>query len=177
MEEKIVGLVRLEQEVLKQWKSIRRLYTFLEKEFQRVNRECFNDRLPLPSFHLKRMRFSRDIFGGGYIGATYRPPGIEEKAQIGFFPIVLLNKDDTLTALAHEMVHHWEWIQRERGGHCFLQPEVENMILRQFPDSDQHYGWRLGHSFQFIAKASEVAQTLKLPLKEFLFKKVPEILK
>ena len=167
-----MGLHPLEQEVLKRWQSYRRLYTFLEREFHRINRECFYGQLPFPKIELKRLKYSRDLIGKGYTGAVYNPPAREHDAEFGFYPIVLLQKEDALTALAHEMVHHWEWVNRERGTHLPLHPEVEDLIRYQFSDSTshQHYDWRLGHSFKFIAKACEVATTLQLPIKEFLFK-------
>ena len=60
-----MGLSALEQEVLKKWKSVKRLYAFLESEAKRINRECSGGRLPLPSLQLQRVKYSWDILGEG----------------------------------------------------------------------------------------------------------------
>ncbi len=168
-----MGLAVLEQEVLKRWKSIRRLYTFLEKEASRINRECFGGKLPMPSIRLRRMKFCRDILSDGYVGAYYGPPNSDRNAEISLFPIVLLDKKDALIALAHEMVHHWEWLQGHRRSDVVYPLEIQGIVQRQFPEPERQYDWRLAHSARYLAKATEVASILHLPIKEFLFKQLP----
>jgi hypothetical protein len=171
-----MGLHPLEQEVLKKWLSFRRLYTFLEREFQRINRICFKGRLPQALFHLNRLKFSRDVMSGGVVGATYKPPKSDSFAQMEFFPIVLLNRHDTLTALVHEMLHHWEWVQGDRSGQAMVPFEIHELTHSQFADPEKEYSWRLGHSAKYLAKAGEVAAILQLPVKELLFKDVRTLL-
>lgn len=165
-----VGLSPVEQEVLKKWKSSRRLYAFLEREFRRLNRECFQGGLPPLSIQLLRMKYSWDLLAEGYVGAYYIPPQGEKSAEIGMYPLVLTSADDARIALAHEMVHHWEWQHRHHPLRAVCPAPAHYLVKRQFPSAEKQYHWRLAHSFQYLAKAGEVAKTLGISFREFLFK-------
>jgi len=116
------------------------------------------------------MKYSWDPVGGAYVGAVYRPPRPEELARIEFSPIVLLDKEDLRAALAHEMVHHWEWNHPHSESGLVFSPDIREFSGRRFPEPERHLEWRLAHSSKFLAKASEVAQALQRPIQEFLFK-------
>lgn len=165
-----MGLHPIEQEILKRWKSFRRLFTFLEREYRLFNRKCFHGRLPQAHFDLKRMKFSWDPVGGAFVGAVYRPPQEERLARIEFSPLVLLDKQDLRIALAHEMVHHWEWVHPESGRSNFYSIEIRDLSRQRFPQPEREYDWRLAHSSKFLAKARDVAEVLQLPIEDFLFK-------
>jgi hypothetical protein len=165
-----VGLSPVEQGVLQKWKSIRRLYAFLENELRRINRECFRGRLPLPTVQLMRMKYSWDILGEGYVGAFYLPDCGDRPAQIGIYPLVLTSAEDARLALAHEMVHHWEWHHRHQPAQAICPPPAHFLVRRQFPSVEKQYHWRLAHSFRFMAKSGDVARILGISLNDFLFK-------
>jgi len=167
-----VGLSPIEQEVLKKWKSTKRLYAFLERELKRINRECFAGHLSLPSLQLLRMKYSYDLLGEGFVGAYYVPPQDDRPAQIGIYPWVLTSEADARLALAHELVHHWEWQHREHGPGLLSPRPVHFLVRRQFSSPEKQYHWQLAHSFRFLAKAAEVARSLGIPMQDFLFKKL-----
>lgn len=165
-----MGLSPIEQQVLKRWKSVRRLVRFLERELKGINRECFGDKLSLPTIQLLRMKYCRDLLSGGYVGAYYRPSHGNLPAEIGIYPLVLTDAREARIALAHEMVHHWEWQHRHTAAGYVCPAKAHYFVRRQFPEPEQKYQWRLSHSFQFLGKASEVAEKLGISLREFLFK-------
>lgn len=164
-----MGLDPMEQAVLKKWKSLRLLKRYLERELVLINERCFQGELSLPAIMLDRMRFSKDVWGD-YMGARYRPPGMDRPASIHLFPFFLLEKKDIQLALAHELVHHWEF---ETGGGFIngtSSGELDRIIKKRFPQKFQRQRWLTTHSPIFLKKSSEVAQSLGLPLTQFLFR-------
>ena len=109
-----MGLDPWEQQVLKKWKTMRLVYAYLDKELGRIQQRCFPKDLETPQVMVRRMKFSRSQHGG-HLGADYRPPINGRPARIGILPFLLLDKKDVRIALAHELIHHWEFMGEFTG--------------------------------------------------------------
>jgi len=164
-----VGLDPCEQAVLKKWKSLRLLQRYLRRELELINQRCFAGKLSLPKVLLDRMRYSRDL-AGDYVGARYLPPNREQPARIHIFPFFLLDKKDIQLALAHELVHHWEHESSQGLGEEGYPEDLPLLFLGRFQDARKREAWLHTHSPNFLQKSTEVAQSLGLPLKDFLFR-------
>jgi len=139
------------------------------KELARIRGLCFNSDLPLPQVSVKRMKFSKCL-QGGYFGADYKPPNHRRPALIGVYPILLLKKEDVIIALAHELVHHWEYMTPLPINSRQYPLEMDSLIQFRFPCSPREENWRRSHSPYFLSKSWEVAQQLGIPIRDFLFK-------
>src|SRR5262249_13564778 len=95
----------------------------------------------------------------------------DHPAEIALFPSVLLDREETRTALAHEIVHHWEWTTQEVQDSRTNLFEVEAILRERFSDSFQEKRWRSRHSDRFLAKICTIAHSLHRPVEDFLFKK------
>ena len=164
-----MGLDPWEQAVLIKWKRLKNVHTYLRKEIKRVNHICFQNELPLPQPALRRMKFSKSL-NGAYLGADYKPPSKGEPARIGIFPFLLLKKRDVTIAIAHEMVHHWEFFNPARENPALYPNEVDYLIRLRFHQRHMEEEWREKHSNHYLEKSWEVARILRLPFEEFLFR-------
>jgi hypothetical protein len=165
------GFCPFEQRVLEKWKSVKHVYAFLKREFDRINVLCFEGTLPLPLFQIKPMRLSRRPLEEFQGAATYQPAREDHPPEIALFPSVLLDREETKIALAHEIVHHWEWTTEEREDSETNLSEVDAILRERFSDPSQEKRWRSRHSDRFLTKIRRIAQALQRPVEDFLFKK------
>jgi hypothetical protein len=167
----IRGFGHFEQQVLKRWKSMQHLFTFLHREMKRLNEAFFGGKLTLPQLQIKPMRLARRPLEDFSSSAYYAPAFEDRPAEIGLFPNVLLDPQAARIALAHEMVHHWEWtLPEDPTAPSPEPPEVKEALHHFFRNRAIEKSWRRHHSQRFLSKAWEMAQQFELPLKEFLFK-------
>lgn len=115
------------------------------------------------------MKFSKSL-NGGYLGADYKPPKNGQPARIGIFPFLLLKKRDVSIAIAHEMVHHWEFLNQISDKPGIYPSEVDYLIRLRFHQRSMEEEWRQKHSGRYLEKSWEVAKILRLPFEEFLFR-------
>jgi len=166
------GFGHFEQQVLKRWKSMQHLFTFIHREMKRLNDAFFEGKLILPQVQIKPMRLARRPLEDFSSSAYYAPAFEDRPAEIGLFPNVLLDPQEARIALAHEMVHHWEWsLPEERADSREEAPEVKEALHRFFKNKAIERSWRRHHSERFLSKAWEMAKQFKVPLREFLFKR------
>lgn len=159
-----------EQEVLRRWKSLKHIHAFLKREFNLLNRLCFESRLSLPVFRLPPMRLSRRPLENHRGAAFYRPAHRESPAEIGIFPHLLLNREETRIALAHEMAHHWEWSLPEEKEPEAVCVEVKSLLEENLQDAFQAENFQRHHSSRFLGKIQQIARSLQIPVGKFLFK-------
>src|SRR5262245_12129664 len=161
------GLCPFEQQVLEKWKSVKHVYAFLKREFERINGLCFEGKLTLPLFQIKPMRLSRRPLEEFQGAATYQPARVDHPPEIALFPSVLLDREETRIALAHEIVHHWEWTMEEINDSQTDLSEVDAILRERFSDSSQEKRWRSRHSDRFLTKILRIAQALHRPVEDF----------
>jgi len=164
------GFGPYEKEVLRRWRSVQHIYTFLKREFERLNQTFFEGLLKPTAFQIHPMRLSKRPLAEHLGAAFYRPARPEDPAEIGIFPNVLLDRDETRIALAHEMVHHWEWTSPEED-RFELPPEIEAILTENLKSPSRAEAWRRHHSPRFLHKIGEIAQGLQIPVGKFLFKR------
>jgi hypothetical protein len=142
----------------------------LQNEFERINYACFENKLPTPSLKIKRNWLPHDPPGGGQTVAHYKSTTKKHPAEISLFPLTLLNKNDARTALAHEMIHHWEATTEERFEDQNYPPTINYAISRRFLNARRERHWRSTHSSQFINKACAMSSIINVAVEELLFK-------
>lgn len=161
------GLNAFEQAVLQKWKTLKHVYTFMKRELEKINELCFGGGLSIPQVALKPLHLSRKPLEEFASCAYYAPASGDKAAEIGLFPNILLSRRKAKVALAHEMVHHWEWTAPE-GKEEDAAQIAEKTVERLFPKHRERQRWRRHHSARFLSKASLVAAILKIPLSDFL---------
>ena len=81
-------------------------------------------------------------------------------------------------ALVHELIHHWEHLERAEGGCPNGYPvDVEALARRLLPDALRQRRWRERHTPRYIAKARTVCARLEIPLETLLYPGLAEELK
>ena len=160
----------LEQAVLDKWGSEEAVYVFLERELEQINAQCFHGHLSLPRLQLKPMWLAKGLLGGEpFRGGDYDRATSEKPAEIGLFPVALVDKDRARIVLAHEMIHHWEVTTEEESDDWSYPSEVDEIIRQRFSGTMRERSWRAGHSIRFISKTCEVARCLDIPVGHLLF--------
>lgn len=156
--------------VLKRWGTEEAIYEFLQHTLEQVNLRCFEGQLSLPRLQIKPMWLSKGLFGERHSAADYEPASQENPAEIGIFPIALLNENVAQSALAHEIIHHWEMTTEKECYACSYPKEIDGIIKQHFSSTTRERSWCSAHSAQFISKACEVAGLLDISIKELLFR-------
>jgi len=156
--------------LLETWGSEEAIYTFLEREIEGININCFDGRLSLPQVQVKPMWLSRGLLGERRSGADYEPANGDKPAVIGLFSVVLRDEHSARIALAHEMIHHWEMTTEEECHEGSYPKQVDKMIRQHFSEMTKEQVWRIGHSARFIWKACKGADSLDIPVRELLFR-------
>lgn len=159
-----------EQDVLEKWGSDEAVYTFLQRELERINLKGFEGKLSLPQLQIKPMWLSRGFMGERHSAADYEPAEGDKPATIGVFSVVLLDERDARIALVHEMIHHWEMTVKEESPNCSYPMNVDEMIRQRFSDTMKEHLWRTAHSSRFISKSFEIAICLKISMRDLLFR-------
>ncbi len=155
--------------ILEKWGSWDALYTGLERLANELCPVICGHDAPAPRVQVKPTWLARGLLGGQHTGADYEPAEREQPAVIGLFPSVLTDDFLLRRVVAHELVHHWENLGAA-GAHELPSPDgAAAIISARFRDSQRERSWRSGHSASFISKASSVAATLGVPLRELLF--------
>lgn len=166
-----MGLYPLEQKILKTWKSLKFLQEFLENEFDRINRDYFEDKLPRAKIRIKRTWLVGKHPAGKQAAAHYKRAEPNQLAEIHLLPLALLGEHEARIALTHEMIHHWE-ASMDKDSKDLKYPElIDESITKQFMDSKKEYQWRQKHASGFIKKACIVASALDINVEELLFRR------
>lgn len=164
-----MGLDPWEQAVLRKWKRMRNLYNFLEREVHHINQQCFNGQLSVPQLVINRTKYSQN-WRGDFLGARYHPPRKDQDARISLYPFFLLEKKDIQATLAHELIHHWEYLNGNSGRIRAYPKRVDDLIHDRFPNNSSRSYWLSKHSKRFLDKSWEVTRKLKIPIEGFLFR-------
>lgn len=157
---------------LQKWRSEESAYNFIEKQFQIINKTCFNGELAELEIEIRPM-FAKEgeiLFGHSSAGAEYQPKDTVMNAKIILYSVVLLEEELAITVLAHEMVHHWEHTVGSLSPKVGYPEELNQIISQRFRHAKREKIWRKGHSNRFLSKIYEVAVSLNLPLKDVLFR-------
>ncbi len=161
-------LSEIDIRMLQKWGNEERAYNFIKEQFQIINKTCFNDELPELEIEIRPM-FARGLFGSSSSGAEYYTKDSVMEARIVLYSVALLEKELSVTVLAHEMVHYWEDFTKNLSAEYSYPEEFDQIISQHFNDGTKQQSWSNGHSRRFLGKISEVAETLKLSSKRILF--------
>jgi hypothetical protein len=155
--------------VLAKWGSWDALDAHLDRLVTELLPIVCGHNAPVPAVQVKPTWLARGLLGGQHSGADYEPAEEQRPAVIGLFPAVLTDEALLRVVVTHELVHHWEHL----GAHGTDEPSSPDaaaaIIAAHFTDTQRERRWRAGHSSHFIAKASSVAATLGVQLRQLLF--------
>jgi len=155
--------------IMNRWGSEEAIYSFLESEFERINRESFTSQLTKPEFEIRPMS-AREPFAPRPAGGEYLPPKKDWPAVIALYSVCLLEESVARHALAHEMIHHWEVTSKEPESESAYPEAIDDSIRERFLKSAREGRWRAAHSHRFISKACQVGDSLGVPVQGLLFK-------
>ncbi|MDA2921096.1 hypothetical protein MYX76_16665 [Desulfobacterota bacterium AH_259_B03_O07] len=159
------------QAILDKWGSEDHLYDFLHSEMESLSCVVFGKEVSLPDIQVKPNWLARGIMGEHpTAGGDYEPEDNEFPAQIGLFPSVLLDERMIQIVIAHELIHHWEYMVHNDCSELNYPAEIDEVIDRTLKTPKRTSRWRSGHSARFISKATVVARKLDLPLLDMLFR-------
>ncbi|MCI0406072.1 MAG: hypothetical protein L0209_08380 [candidate division Zixibacteria bacterium] len=159
--------IKLVNEVYGSWDN---LHEFLRSEIARLCPIICGKVTYYPQVQAGISANERDLLLGSAHRrvATYEPEYLGLWPMITIFPTGYANKHLATLVLAHELIHHWEFINR--GRYNFRYPKGVDSLIRDIFQSAPYKerSWRATHSENFIAKASKVAKVLDIPLGSFL---------
>ncbi len=158
-----------EEAVLAKWGSWDALYTYLDRLVRELSPVVCGHHTPVPTVEVKPTCLARGLLGGQHSGADYEPAEGQRPAVIGLFPAVLTDEALLRLVVAHELVHHWEHLGAQGADELPSSEAAATIIAARFTNAQRERRWRSGHSSYFIAKASSVAATLGVQLRQLLF--------
>jgi len=159
--------IRLINEV---WGSEDNLHEFIDSELRRLGAIICGEAAKLPNFQVQPTEMASEIMGfsiGRSCAGRYEPDN-GQCGTISLFAFTCTSESEVRTALAHELVHHWEVTNSSNTSDLPYPKEADTVIKSIFPDPNKEGRWRSGHSEAFVTKASVVAKVLGIPLEDFL---------
>src|SRR4030095_10804952 len=151
------------------WGSEENLYDFLEQQVRELCPLICGLVPPVPVVQVKPSWLARGLFGGHHAAADYEPEERDQPARISVFPSILHDRALVRVAITHELIHHWEHLESDVD-ELFYPAEADKIIAEKYSDPARERTWRSGHSRRFIAKAANIADELKLSLRDILFR-------
>jgi hypothetical protein len=158
------------ESLLRKWGSEERVYEFLQDQASQLAELIFENPVAIPNLQVLPSWLKCGIMGEhGKAAGTYDPAEKNQKAEIGIFATTLMDEDRSRRVLAHELIHHWEYLSRDVAATDGYSDDIDNLISEAFETKVQETIWRGRHSRRFIAKASRVAEALGVSVRELLF--------
>jgi hypothetical protein len=151
------------------WGSEENLHKFLEAQVAPLCQLVCGADASIPRVRLKPTWLARGLMGERSSAADYEPEDDDLPATIDVFPSLVHDERVLRTALAHELVHHWEHMDATHETNPTYPQEADELVSQRFKNAQRENAWRSGHSRRFIAKAAEASRKLDLPLSDMLF--------
>lgn len=157
-----------EELILARWGSEDALLDHLMRVVGELCPAICGETAEVPVVEVRPSSLSRGHFGEHHAAAEYEPAAREWPSRIILFPSVVFDKATVRTAIAHELVHHWESLGAHGAESLRLPSDTEAVLSQRFGQPDRIRRWRSGHSDRFIAKAAIVSAQLGLPFGQIL---------
>jgi hypothetical protein len=158
-----------DEAVLNRWGGEESLCRFLDIQVAEICEAVCGPGVVVPMVQVKPSSLARGLMRERRSGADYEPGDNSVPATIGLYPIVLRDRDTVRRVLAHELIHHWEQLERPDPDLPPHPHAPDDVVSARFAEPHADRKWRLTHSQLFSSKADQVAAVLGVPLADLLF--------